>query len=156
VNVAPGAGHDGIGDGDGGNVIRWIGTGSAGAEDPPGSAVAAERAASASVGDGSGGGSKERWRRRSRIPASCWLRLRTAAVNCLGVRTMSPAVVDDPWGSVTAGEVEATIAKVADGVEVVGGGGREEEGTVVVPGGPDITDTRLIGPGILPGRLRSA
>jgi hypothetical protein len=69
---------------------------------------------------------------------------------------MSPAVVDDPWGSVTAGEVEATIAKVADGVEVVGGGGREEEGTVVVPGGPDITDTRLIGPGILPGRLRSA
>jgi hypothetical protein len=48
---------------------------------------------------------------------------------------MSPTVAADPWGSVTAGDVEATIAEVDDGVEVVGGGGREGEGAVVVPGG---------------------
>jgi hypothetical protein len=69
---------------------------------------------------------------------------------------MSPTVAADPWGSVTAGDVEATIAEVDDGVEVVGGGGREGEGAVVVPGGPDSSDTRLIGLGTLPGRLRSA
>jgi hypothetical protein len=64
-------------------------------------------------------------------------------------------VAADPWGSVTVGEVEAAIAKVDDGAEVVGDGGREG-GAEVVPGGPDISDTRLIGLGTLPGRLRSA
>jgi hypothetical protein len=38
---------------------------------------------------------------------------------------MSPTVAADPWGSVTVGEGEAAIAKVDDGAEVVGDGGRE-------------------------------
>nr|CAB3466245.1 unnamed protein product [Digitaria exilis] len=116
VKVAPDAGHDGIGDG--GNDI--MGTGCDGAADPSWSmTVAAASAAIAAVGDGNGGGCSEgRCRRRSRIPANCWPRLRTAAVNCAGVMTKLLVAAVDPVGK---GGDEVTVARVDDG----GGGGME-------------------------------
>jgi len=77
-----------------------------------------------------------RCRRRSRIPANCWPKLRTAAVNCAGVMTKLGGVA--PWGNDEDGAVEdeeSASAMVDDGG---GGGGWGAE----VAGGPDISDTR--------------
>nr|CAB3502074.1 unnamed protein product [Digitaria exilis] len=141
VKVAPDVGHDGRGDGDGGNDIIWMGTGCDGAADPSWSTAVAARVASAAVGDGNGsGGSEGRCRRRSRMPASWWLRLRTAVVNCAGVMTKLPVAAVDPVGTGSGGEDEATIARLDDGggsgMEVVGGGGVEVH-RWVSPGGID-------------------
>jgi len=77
-----------------------------------------------------------RCRRRSRIPANCWPKLRTAAVNCAVVMTKLGGVA--PWGNDEDGAVEdeeSASAMVDDGG---GGGGWGAE----VAGGPDISDTR--------------
>ena len=79
-----------------------------------------------------------RCRRRSRIPANCWPKLRTAAVNCAGVMTKLGGVA--PWGNDEDGAVEdeeSASAMVDDGGGSGGGGWGAE-----VAGGPDISDTR--------------
>nr|CAB3475202.1 unnamed protein product [Digitaria exilis] len=125
VKVAPDVGHDGKGDGDGGNDIIWMGTGCDGAVDPSWSTAVAASFASAAVGDGNGGGGSEgRCRRRSWMPSSWWLRLRTTAVNCAGVMTKLPVAAVDPVGTGSGGEDEATSARFDDG----GGSGMEVVG----------------------------
>jgi len=64
-----------------------------------------------------------RCRRRSRIPANCWPKLRTAAVNCASVMTKLGGVA--PWGNNEDGAVEdeeSARAMVDDGGGRGGGG----------------------------------
>ena len=76
-----------------------------------------------------------RCRRRSRIPANCWPKLRTAAVNCAGVMTKLGGVA--PWGNDEDGAVEdeESVSAMVDDGGGGGGWGRRSQGglTSLIP-----------------------